>query len=163
MDLNALDMDIRRAVGVTDMATARQLFSAYLRELGVDLSFQGVEAELADLPGLYREPSGVILLAESDGLPVGVVALKPLSELGDGVCEMKRLYVRPSARETGVAEALCRALEAEASMRGYRMMKLDTLARLKAANALYDRMGFSPCAAYNDNPLEDIRYFEKPL
>lgn len=154
---------IRPARGESDMMVVRRLFTAYLRELAVDLSFQSVEAELQALPGPYAEPHGVILFACLDSEPCGVVALKPLPGGGEGVCEMKRLWLAPIARKGGHGARLVSRLEAEARARGYRLMKLDTLARLHAANALYERLGYRPCAAYNDNPYPDIRYFEKEL
>ncbi|GAK32685.1 putative N-acetyltransferase.07c [alpha proteobacterium Q-1] len=163
MDLNALDWQIRRAFGPSDMAMARRLFAAYLRELDLDLSFQDIDRELETLPGPYAEPQGTILLAEFETQAVGIVALKALPALGDGVCEMKRLFIGPSRRGLGLSAALCRALEDEARARGYRLMKLDTLARLDAANRLYRKLGYQPCAPYNHNPFDDVRYFEKIL
>lgn len=161
MDLSAAIL--RRARGPDDMAAVRRLFRAYLAELGVDLGFQGIEEELSDLPGPYREPGGAIVLAGSAGEPVGVAALKPVPHLGEAVAELKRLYVAPPARGSGLAEKLCLAVEEAARTRGYRLLKLDTLARLKTANALYRRLGYTRCAAYNDNPYDDILYFEKAL
>lgn len=154
---------IAEASAAGDLADARRLFVAYLAELGLDLSFQNVDAELGSLPGPYAAPDGVILLARDGGTAVGAVALKPLSTLGPSTCEMKRLWVAPQARGTGLAARLVAAVEDAARARGYRLLKLDTLARLVAANKLYARLGYCPCAAYNENPYPDIRYFEKAL
>lgn len=145
------------------MATVRRLFLAYLKTLAIDLGFQDIDSELQTLPGPYREPHGTILLAERLGAPLGVIALKPLPDLGEAVCEMKRLYLVPAARGSGLAGLLCERFEKEAKNRGYRLIKLDTLARLTAAIALYEGRGYRPCAPYNDNPLPDVRYYEKTL
>lgn len=146
---------------LSDMPVVAALFRAYLDELGVDLSFQQVAAELAGLPGPYAAPAGCILLAGARDATTGVVALKPLAT--PGVCELKRLYVLPKARGQGVAEHLCLALEEQARRRDYAVMKLDTLARLGPANRLYERLGYEACAPYNENPYPDILYFQKAL
>ncbi|MBK5919877.1 hypothetical protein CCR80_02350 [Rhodothalassium salexigens] len=143
------------------MAIVVRLFRDYQAELGIDLCFQGFAAELAGLPGVYAPPAGALLLAWAGGEAVGVVGLKPLDP--PEVAEMKRLYVVPSARGAGVAEALCLRIEGVAWLAGYRRLKLDTLARLDAANRLYQRLGYRPTAPYSYNPEADIRYFEKAL
>ncbi|GAB4119666.1 MAG: GNAT family N-acetyltransferase [Rhodothalassiaceae bacterium] len=155
---------IDEARGLDELRDARCLFAEYLAALGIDLSFQNVADELRDLPGPYAPPRGTILLARDDrGEAAGVVALKPLDRLGAGIAEMKRLYVRPRARGTGLSAALVATVEEAARARGYRLLKLDTLGRLVAANRLYARLGYRPCAPYNENPYADIRYFEKDL
>lgn len=154
---------VRPASGPGDMVIVRRLFQAYLKALAIDLSFQDVNKELATLPGPYAEPHGTILLAERLGEPLGVVALKPLACDSDAACEMKRLYLVPAARGLGLADALCERAEQDARLRGYRLIRLDTLARLGPAIALYERRGYRTCAPYNDNPLSDVRYYEKPL
>ncbi len=155
------------------MAAARHLIRAYLTERGIDLRFQGVDEELAGLPGSYAPPAGELLLARmraaGDGeggeedVPVGIVAVRALPSCGEGVCEMKRLYVAPSARGMGAGRLLVEAIVEQARRLGYRTMKLDTLARLTEANALYARCGFTPCPPYNDNPYPDVLYFERKL
>lgn len=155
---------IDEACGRDELRDARRLFAEYLAELGVDLSFQNIADELRDLPGPYAPPRGTILLARTQkGEAAGVVALKPLGRLGAGIAEMKRLYVRPDARGMGLAARLVAAVEDAARARGYDRLKLDTLGRLVAANRLYARLGYRPCAPYNENPYPDIRYFEKDL
>ncbi|RMF13601.1 MAG: GNAT family N-acetyltransferase [Alphaproteobacteria bacterium] len=152
------------------METARTLIRCYLEERRIDLCFQGIEEELAGLPGAYGPPRGALFIAERRAVddadkphPVGIVALRALPSIGPGVCEMKRLYVAPAARGTGLGRRLVETIIEAARRCGYRTMKLDTLARLKAANALYARCGFRPCPRYNDNPYPDVLYFARDL
>jgi putative acetyltransferase len=151
---------LRAAEGAADMATVAALFREYQQGLGVSLCFQDFERELAELPGAYARPSGIVLLAEHSGQAVGVGALGPL---GPGIAEMKRLYVRPAARGLGLGRSLAHALVAEAKQCGYAGMRLDTLPHLTAAIALYVDMGFRPIAAYNDNPIAGVQHYELAL
>ena len=135
-----------------DLADAAALFRAYAAVLDVDLGFQGFEQELADLPGAYAPPQGTLLLARGvDGAALGCVALRPLDA---SACEMKRLYVRPEARGTGLGRALVVAVLSEATPLGYREIKLDTLPQLEEAIALYRAFGFQPIPPYVDHPYE---------
>lgn len=133
-----------------DLPAIRTLFKEYLDSLGLDLSFQNVDAELAALPGLYAPPQGALLIAERDGHPIGIGAMRPLP---DGTAEMKRMYLRPAARGTGAGRALATALIEAARDAGYTIMRLDTQRDFTAAVALYRSLGFRETARYNDNPL----------
>jgi putative acetyltransferase len=148
------------AEGDADMDTARTLFREYQAGLGVSLCFQDFETELAGLPGKYADPSGCLLLATSDGKAAGTVALR---DLGDGICEMKRLYVRPAARGLGLGRRLAVAIVDEARRRGYRAMRLDTLPQIAAAIELYRTLGFVEIGNYCDNPIPGARFFELAL
>jgi ribosomal protein S18 acetylase RimI-like enzyme len=143
-----------------DWALARRLIEAYCRGLPVDLGFQDVDHELAHLPAAYGPPAGALLIARRAGEPLGCVALRPLA---DGVAELKRLYVLETARGAGVGRALVTAMLARARARGYRRVRLDTLASMAAAQALYRELGFRPIAAYRHNPLPGTAYFELEL
>jgi ribosomal protein S18 acetylase RimI-like enzyme len=159
-------MPLRTATTPPELDAVRQLFRDYAHELDVDLCFQDFEAELQELPGPYASPNGTILLAyRSDDDPpadaVGCVALKPLD--GKEVCEMKRLYVVPEHRGEGWGRILAEAILAEARHRGYARMRLDTLASLHAARALYRTLGFKEITAYYENPLADVIYMETHL
>lgn len=147
--------------GAADMRDVAALFRAYAADLPVDLCLQGFGKELADLPGAYAPPKGALLLARAgNGAARGCIALRPLSE---GVCEMKRLYVRPEARGTGLGKALVAAIIDAAAQRGYREIKLDTLSQLKEALALYRGFGFEPIPPYGDHPYEGTLCFGRKL
>jgi ribosomal protein S18 acetylase RimI-like enzyme len=146
--------------GAGDMETVAALFREYQQGLGVDLCFQGFAEELAGLPGDYAPPSGALLVARRAGEAVGVVALRPLEP---GIAEMKRLYVRPTVRGARLGRRLAVAILDEARRRGYRAVRLDTLHDMTAAHALYEALGFRRIAAYNDNPLDGVRFYELAL
>ena len=142
------------------MERVRVLFLEYQDWLGVDLCFQGFEAELAALPGAYAPPKGGLWFAKADGEIAGVAGVRPFK---DGLCEMKRLWVRPAFRGLGLGRRLAENTIAAARAAGYHAMCLDTLGRLIAARAMYEDLGFREIPAYYDNPLDDVRYLELEL
>ena len=144
---------ILHAANPADMAAVQQLFRAYADSLPIDLGYQGFEDELAALPGKYAPPAGALLIARMrDGAAVGCVALRPTD--GDGICEMKRLYVRPEARGGGLGGALIAAILREGRAAGYREMRLDTLPSMRAALAMYAQAGFEEIPAYYPTPVD---------
>lgn len=137
--------------GAADLDAIRTLFRAYAASLPVDLSYQGFEAELAELPGKYAPPGGALLLASGDdGAAIGCVALRPL---GEGTAEMKRLYVDPAARGLKLGKALAGAIIAEARRLGHRRIVLDSLPSMATAIGMYRAMGFVDVAPYYDTPV----------
>lgn len=138
-----------------DLPAVVALFRDYAAGLDVDLCFQGFDAEVASLPGAYAPPAGRLLLARRRGEPVGCVALRALD---GGRCEMKRLYVAPSARGTGLGERLVRRLCEEARTIGYTRLCLDTLPSMSSAISLYTKLGFVPIEPYVFNPVPGARF-----
>lgn len=138
---------IRPACSAADLAAVAALFEGYAASLPVDLGYQDFAAELAGLPGKYAPPHGALLLASDEaGAPLGCVALRPLPP--HGRCEMKRLFLTPAARGSGLGRALAQAVITAARDRGYRELVLDTLPSMTAAIALYEAMGFRRIAPY---------------
>lgn len=153
---------IARATSPADLLAVADLFREYAAGLHIDLAFQQFEAELVNLPGRYSAPTGVLLLArEVQGAPSGCVALKALPQ--PGYCEMKRLYVRPSQRESGLGRSLVQRAIDFACDAGYTHMRLDTLASMEHAHTLYRSLGFGLIPAYHDSPIPNVLYFEKVL
>ena len=142
------------------LVLARALFEEYAASIGVDLGFQNFAEELAGLPGDYRRPAGGLLLGFGGGLPVGCVAFRPLEP---GVAEMKRLYVRPSARGSGWGRRLVERAVSDAARAGHERLRLDTLPSMGAAVGLYLAMGFREIAPYRHNPVTGARYLELDL
>lgn len=146
--------------GGPSLDTFRELIQEYQRQLGVDLCFQGFDQELADPLSKYGPLRGTILLALWDGVVAGCGALQ---DLGEGVAELKRIYVKPEFRRKGIARSISEELIRFAEGKGYQTVRLDTLRRLAGASELYRELGFAEIAPYNYNPEADIVYFEKPL
>jgi len=162
---------LSEAVEPADLERVRALFREYQQAIGVDLCFQGFQAELAALPGAYARPGGRLLLAWRDGEVAGCGALRPLASAapgtpgqpGAGLAELKRMWTRPDQRGHGVARAVAGALLAAAREEGYRVVRLDTLEWMSAARALYRSLGFVEIGPYYPNPLPGVVYMERAL
>jgi len=140
------------------IAQARELFLEYAQSLGFSLCFQNFDQELAGLPGDYAPPEGRLLLAEYEGQVVGCVALHKLEP---GICEMKRLYLRPQARGKGFGRILADRIITEARHIGYPRIRLDTVEPvMKDAVAMYRKLGFKEIAPYCANPISGVIYME---
>lgn len=143
------------------IATIRELFLEYGQSLGFSLCFQNFDRELAGLPGAYAPPEGRLLLAEFEGASAGCVALR---KFAPGICEMKRLYLRPTFRGKRLGLVLAETIIAEARKIGYKQMRLDTVEPvMKDAVSMYRKLGFREIPAYRENPMEGTIYFELQL
>lgn len=144
-----------------EIDAARGLFREYEAWLGLDLCFQNFEKELAELPGAYGPPTGRLLLAYEGEQLAGCVASRKLS---DGVCEMKRLFLRPEFQGKGRGRQLAQRIVDEARRAGYKQMRLDTLPeQMGKAIALYRSLGFREIEPYYDNPVAGAIFLELSL
>jgi putative acetyltransferase len=155
---------LREPGSLAEFDEARHIFREYGDSLGIDLGFQGFEAELRDLPGDYAAPLGTLLLAEVDGALAGCGAVRPLptSDYANA-CEMKRLYVRRAFRRFGLGRQLAQALMDHARSAGFSVMLLDTLDDMEAARELYASLGFEEIPPYYFNPVAGSHYLKAEL
>ena len=153
--------EIIRADSADDIERVRELFREYEAWLEVDLCFQNFERELAELPGKYAPPDGRLLLAVKNGNVAGCVALR---KIGESICEIKRLFLRPQFRGQGLGRMLAKAIIRNAKQIGYERMRLDTLPpKMNDAIALYRSMGFNQIESYYDNPVPGAIFMELEL
>ena len=153
-------MQIIEAHGRELVPTVRELFLEYASSIDTDLCFQDFEQEIAELPGKYAPPEGRLMLAREREAVAGSVALRKIAE---GTCEMKRLYVRPAFRRRGIGRQLAQAIVEAGRACGYDVMRLDTLASMNEAIALYESLSFRRIAPYYHNPDERAVFMELKL
>jgi len=154
-------MHIFQASSDEDIRSARGLFEEYAAGVGISLCFQNFDRELANLPGDYAPPDGRLLLAIEEDLLAGCIAMRKLEP---GVCEMKRLFLRPAYRGRGLGRVLVESIIDEARKLGYTHMRLDTLpGRMDQAISLYRSIGFVEIAPYYENPIEGAKFMELNL
>lgn len=153
-------MICRYATSDSDVGMVKKLFLEYAAALNVDLCFQDFADELATLPGRYAPPAGRLILATKDSDAAGCVAIR---SFGNGVCEMKRLFVRQEVRRTGLGRTLAKRAISDAIDIGYSTVVLDTLPNMIAARALYQSLGFRVCDSYYATPLPGTIFMELKL
>ena len=151
---------VEKAVKEADFEEVRALFQEYAASLGFGLEFQGFKEEIASFPGEYSFPAGCVLIARDGDRPVGCVALRPLERTA---CELKRLYVVPGFRGSGLGRDLTSRIIEEARRMGYERMRLDTVEAMVEANTLYESVGFRRIERYRHNPLEGAVFMELDL
>src|SRR5579859_2476220 len=155
-------LSILHAEGPEHVAIARQMIEEYAAWLEFKLCFQGFEEEMRSMPGKYAPPAGRLLLAFWDERPAGVIALRPLEE--PGLCEMKRLYVRPEYRGHKIGRLLAERVIREAAEIGYSRMRLDTVAgKMDSAIAMYRELGFKETDPYYQTPVGHTLFMELAL
>lgn len=154
-------MKLIHAQSSQEVSRARELFEEYAAWIGFSLCFQNFDKELAGLPGDYAPPGGRLLLAAENDETVGCVALR---KIGAGVCEMKRLYVRPKFRGKGLGRKLAETIIEAAREIGYHRMRLDTVpGKMDQAIVMYRSLGFKNIEPYYDNPVEGATFMELEL
>jgi GNAT superfamily N-acetyltransferase len=152
--------EIRPAQSAADLDAIRDLFREYEAWVAEPACFATFERELAELPGDYGPPGGLLLLALDDGAPAGCAALRRLE---GSAGEMKRLYVRPACRGRALGRRLAEAIIAAARERGYGVLRLDSLPKMASALALYADLGFAPRRPYSREPTPGALFFERRL
>jgi ribosomal protein S18 acetylase RimI-like enzyme len=158
------EIRLEKPDGPEALEAAREILREYADSLGIDLCFQGFDAEMAGLPGDYAEPGGALLLAYVDGELAGCGAMRPLADVDyANACEMKRLYVRRAFRRFGLGRILAEALLDTAAQAGYSVMLLDTLDDMEAARELYASLGFEEIPPYYFNPIPGAHYLKAEL
>ena len=144
-----------------ELDAVRDIVREYASTLGVDLCFQGFDAELAQLPGDYAEPRGALLVAVVEGAVAGCCALRPLDTADyPNASEMKRLFVRKAFRGFGLGRELAEAMLDRARQAGYACVLLDTLDDMESARALYTDLGFEEIPPYYHNPIAGAHYLK---
>jgi carbonic anhydrase len=152
---------LKQAQSDEELQHVRGLFEEYAGWLGFSLCFQNFDKELAALPGDYAPPDGRLLLAMENDRVAGCVALR---KIGDGIGEMKRLYVRPEFRGKGLGRTLTETIIEAARNLGYQRLRLDTLpGRMDQAIAMYRSLGFRDIERYYNNPYEAATFMELTL
>ena len=151
-------MKLKQVESDSEVQKARRLFEEYAAWLGFNLCFQNFDNELAELPGDYAPPNGRLLLAVENDQVAGCVALR---KIGEGIGEMKRLYVRPDFRGRGLGRMLTETIIEAARESGYQRLRLDTLpGKMDQAIAMYHSLGFRDIERYYNNPYEDAAFME---
>jgi ribosomal protein S18 acetylase RimI-like enzyme len=159
-DENDPKIKIMQVESEEQLAYIRELFKEYAESLGFDLDFQNFEKEFSELPGEYAPPYGCLLLALYGEKIAGCIALR---KFNTGICEMKRLYVRPEFRGKGIGKRLSTTIIKKAREIGYRVMRIDTIPTMTEANTLYKMLGFKKIAPYRYNPIQGALFFELQL
>lgn len=164
MTTQANALQITPATSAEAIAHARALFLEYAQSLNMSLCFDGFDTELALLPGEYAPPRGHLLIAYVNGTPAGCCALRPLDTADyPNASEMKRLYVTPAYRGSGLGRQLAEAILDNARQLGYASVLLDTLSDMETARALYEDLGFVEIPPYYFNPIAGAHYLRVAL
>jgi putative acetyltransferase len=148
-----------------DIELVKKLLAEYLASREFEDSIfpeevQAFQKQLSELPAEFAGPSGCLLIAMYREQPAGCVGLR---DLGDDICEMKRLYVKPEFRGLKIGRKLAEAIIAEAKKIGYSRIRADTVGSMKTAMALYMSLGFNQIEPYRYNPIEGAVFIELEL
>jgi len=155
-----MNIDFRLAESKEDFLQGRSLFEIYAKTLGIDLAFQGFNAELENIATHYAKPSGALFLALNEGMAIACAALRPLE---DKTAELKRMFVLPTYRSHHIGRKLLFLCLNHAAICGYKFLRLDTLPQMDRAQSLYRSVGFYEIEAYRFNPVPGTRFMELNL
>jgi ribosomal protein S18 acetylase RimI-like enzyme len=154
-------LELKIAQSKDEIKLIKELFLEYATWLDFPLCFQGFDEELATLPGKYSLPNGRLYIAYWNNEPAGCIGLR---KLNDGICEMKRLYVRPAFRGNNIGKKLVEKIIEDAKSGNYSLMRLDTIKdRMGNAVEIYENFGFIEIEAYYNNPDPNTLYMELDL
>lgn len=151
---------VRAAASARDVAEVRRLVLAHADARATTPGIEYMRADAERMPGPYVPPRGGLWLATSGERGVGCVALRPVAS---DVAEVKRMFVDEAWRGRGVGRALMETLVAGARERGYRTLRLGTLADMTVAQALYESLGFRPTERYRPDELVHTLFYELAL
>jgi N-acetylglutamate synthase-like GNAT family acetyltransferase len=144
-----------------EVEETKKLILEYVRWLGVDLSFQGIQEEMKQFPHKYKEPDGAFWIAKENHQIVACVGMKKLEPK---ICEMKRLYVQNEYKGKKIGKKLIALILEEAREKGYQKIRLDTVPeQMLTAYELYRKFKFYEISAYVHNPMKGVKYLEKIL
>jgi ribosomal protein S18 acetylase RimI-like enzyme len=144
----------------TQLQDAIQLFNEYANSLNISLDFQNFKQELNIINSMYGSPTGCLLLVYDNQQAIACAAYR---KIGEGICELKRMYIKPNYRGVGIGKKLLHLLCEKAVINGYHTMRLDTLETMLPAISLYHKNGFYDIDAYYHNPNQGVVYMEKKL
>ena len=139
---------------------AMQLFQEYANSLNISLDFQHFDEELKIISTMYGPPDGHLIIVYTEDTAIACAAYRKIEE---GICEVKRMYVKPSYRKEQIGDKMLSELITKATLSGYKLMRLDTLDSMIPAITLYKKHGFHEIDAYYFNPNKNTVYMEKPL
>lgn len=139
---------------------AISLFQEYANSLNISLAFQNFDEELNIINSMYGSPTGCLLLVYDNEFPIACAAYR---KIGEDICELKRMYIKPDYRRKGVGQEIMNILCTRAKLNGYSLMRLDTLDTMTPAIKLYSNNGFYTIDAYYHNPNDGVVYMEKSL
>ncbi len=158
--MNNINIQYKLAESLAEFEEGKKLFKAYAGSLPFDLDFQGFEEELEAIGRKYAYPEGALIVCFAGEEPIGCVGVRKIEA---GIAELKRLYVQPGFRSLKIGAKLTELALDEAKKLGYDRIRLDTVAEMQAAIALYKKLGFYEIEAYCYNPIATAIYMERKL
>lgn len=154
------NLEYKAAIELRHFNDAINLFKEYAASLDISLDFQNFNKELDDLKTMYGAPHGILYIAYYQNKAIACAGLR---KIGEGICEVKRMYVQPIYRRFKIGDQLMNLLNTKATDLGYSIIRLDTLDSMIPAISLYKKHGFYEIDAYYFNPNKNTVYMEKKL